>query len=281
MDGARGGRPQSGIDLLFDTYYTLQYLDAVRRVPSIIRAKVESLDLMDLRAGQRVLDVGCGTGEDVWSLAERVGPGGYAEGVDANPWMIGEAIRRARSTAGVVALKFTPGDVYELPFETGRFDAARAERMFIHLTDPVAALREMSRVVRPGGCVAVGDASFDTLTLAGPALPLTTLVCRRALERYANGAIGGRLSEHFLKFGLEDVTVVSTEIAAETVAEAETLFTLAQASDDLIQAGLASVEDVATWNAELQAREQRGELRWSIVAHLVRGRVPDRPSATR
>src|SRR5215510_4273080 len=83
----------------------------------------------------RVLDVGCGPGTITADLAALV-PGGYVTGIDA------------------------AGDVYRLDFADGTFDVVHAHQVLQHLTDPVAALREMRRVCRPGGLVAARDGDY-------------------------------------------------------------------------------------------------------------------------
>ena len=150
----------NGLEQLLVARQTMQYLDAVRRLPIIAAGKELILERLDLRPGQRALNVGCGTGEDVWALAERVAPGGYAEGIDLNPWTIGEARRRAAAGAVGPSVIFRVGDVYALPYDDASFDAVCSERMFTHLTDPLRALREIGRVLRPGGVAVIADPDF-------------------------------------------------------------------------------------------------------------------------
>ena len=100
----------------------------------------------------RVLDVGCGPGTITADLAALV-PGGYVTGIDA----AGDVLAQARQEAerrGQRNVTFDTGDVYRLDFADGTFDVVHAHQVLQHLTDPVAALREMRRVCRPGGLVA-------------------------------------------------------------------------------------------------------------------------------
>jgi ubiquinone/menaquinone biosynthesis C-methylase UbiE len=116
-----------------------------------------------LRAGQRLLDVGCGPGTITVDLAARVAPGEVI-GVDRSPAVIAQA-----GTAPNV--RFATGDVYALDFEDGSFDVVHAHQVLQHLTDPVAALREMRRVLRSGGTLAVRDSDYGAFTWA-PASPV-------------------------------------------------------------------------------------------------------------
>lgn len=112
--------------------------------------------------GRTVLDVGCGPGTITIDLAERVAPAPVI-GVDSAPAAI-DAARSERLTRGTGNVEFRTADVYALDFETGSFDIVHAHQVLQHLTDPVAALREMRRVCRPGGVVASRDSIYAAMT---------------------------------------------------------------------------------------------------------------------
>ncbi len=113
-----------------------------------------------LRAGADLLDVGCGPGTITVDLAARVAPGRVL-GIDVSEEPLAEA--RALAGRSGVDVAFEVGDVYALDLPDDSFDVVHAHQVLQHLTDPVAALREMARVCRPGGVLAVRDVDYATV----------------------------------------------------------------------------------------------------------------------
>jgi ubiquinone/menaquinone biosynthesis C-methylase UbiE len=113
-----------------------------------------------------VLDVGCGPATITLDLAKRVAPGRVV-GVDRAGSVIAQAVR-STSREDNVALEFETADVYSLPFGDESFDLVHAHQLLQHLTDPVAALVEMRRVLRNGGLLAVRDADYGAFVWAPP-----------------------------------------------------------------------------------------------------------------
>ncbi|PJI93241.1 class I SAM-dependent methyltransferase [Luteimicrobium subarcticum] len=112
--------------------------------------------------GQSLLDVGCGPATLTVDLARIVAPGRVV-GVDASTKVLEDA-RALGATSGIEGLEFLQANAYELPFEDDSFDVVHAHQVLQHLSDPVAALREMRRVAKPGGLVAVRDADYSAMT---------------------------------------------------------------------------------------------------------------------
>src|SRR4051812_18787293 len=121
--------------------------------------------LPHLEPGQRLLDVGCGPGTITVDLARRVAPGEVV-GIDRSD----DVIAAASALDAPDNVRFETGDVYALDVADASFDVVHAHQVLQHLTDPVAALRELRRVLRPGGRLAVRDSDYGAFTWA-PASP--------------------------------------------------------------------------------------------------------------
>ena len=169
--------------------------------------------LPSLRPGLDLLDVGCGPGTITVDLAARVAPGRVV-GIDVSADPLAEA--RAAAAAPGWTSTFAVGDVYALAADDDSFDVVHAHQVLQHLTDPVAALREMARVCRPGGVIAVRDVDYGAF-VTFPAdegldrwLDLYYAVARR------NGAepdAGRRLLSWAHAAGLRDVIATTSSCA--------------------------------------------------------------------
>ena len=175
-----------------------------------------------LSPGQTILDVGCGPGTITLDLAEAVAPGQVVaiENVEAP---LGAA-REEAARRGDTTTRFELADVMALPYDDDGFDVVHAHQVLQHLTDPVAALREMGRVCRPGGWVAVRDADYAAMAWHPqvPGLDLWRDTYRAAAR--ANGAEpdAGRLLRSWAnRAGLTDVRVSSSTWTYADPASAE------------------------------------------------------------
>lgn len=118
--------------------------------------------LPHLRSGMALLDVGCGPGNITCDLADRVAPGPVV-GLDVSTEVVTAAATDAEER-GPANVSFRTGDLYALEFDDDAFDVVHAHQVLQHLTDPVAALQELRRVVRPDGVVAVRDSDYAAMT---------------------------------------------------------------------------------------------------------------------
>jgi SAM-dependent methyltransferase len=112
---------------------------------------------LQLAPGSRVLDAGCGGGGMTRLLAQAVGSGGEVVGLDANSQLIEWNRSQVKDTDAAGQIQFQEGDVLHLPFEDGTFDLVWCSRVIHGLNDQVAGVRELARVVRPGGRVVLRE----------------------------------------------------------------------------------------------------------------------------
>ncbi|MFF3462656.1 class I SAM-dependent methyltransferase [Streptomyces sp. NPDC002619] len=132
-------------------FFTARAADWDSRFPDDGPAYAAAVADLGVRAGDRVLDAGCGTGRALPPLRAAVGPSGVVVGVDLTPAMLQAAVRAGRDRDGRLLL----ADVAALPLRSECLDAVFAAGLVAHLPHPVENLRELARVVRPGGALAL------------------------------------------------------------------------------------------------------------------------------
>ncbi|MGW0333465.1 class I SAM-dependent methyltransferase [Streptomyces sp. NPDC003011] len=132
-------------------FFTARAADWDRRFPDDGPAYAAAVSDLGLREGDRVLDAGCGTGRALTPLRAAVGPSGVVVGADLTPAMLEAAVRAGRGRDGRLLL----ADVAALPLRSESLDAVFGAWLISHLPDPDGNLRELARVVRPGGLLAL------------------------------------------------------------------------------------------------------------------------------
>ena len=159
-----------------------------------------------LKRGQTILDVGCGPGTITVDLAARVWPGRVV-GLDRSEAVL-SAAHEAAAARAVDNIEFLAGNVYSIEMPDGTFDIVHAYQVLQHLSEPVAALREMARVCRPGGIIAVRDcdyAGFIWFPLVEGLKDWLDLYRRAARANRGDPDAGRRLLSWARAAGLRDV----------------------------------------------------------------------------
>jgi len=158
-----------------------------------------SLRELDLKGGERVLDLGAGLGQLTRAIARAVGPAGRVVGIERSPEQLAEARRQARDAGEDRLIELREGDVMNLelgPDEWGSFDIAHARFILEHVPDPLRVVSAMTRAVKPGGRVVLEDDDHDVMRLwpEPPGLGAVWRAYIRTYDRLGNDpAVGRRL----------------------------------------------------------------------------------------
>jgi SAM-dependent methyltransferase len=159
-----------------------------------------------LLPGLSLLDCGCGPGSITVGIAARIDPGEVV-GVDFAPAQIARA-REAATRGGRRNARFETGNVYSLAFESGRFERVFSHALIEHLADPQRALREMCRVLAPGGIIGVCSPDWGGFLLSPPSAVLSRAVDAYIALQSSNGGnvqAGRNLGLHLAGAGFEAV----------------------------------------------------------------------------
>jgi SAM-dependent methyltransferase len=182
--------------------------------------------------------------------------------------MMLEARRRGLHTATVAAAE-------QLPFPDNVFDGCWAERLFQHLEDPAATLREMARVLRPEGRMVVADPDYGTQTMEFPDERLAQRVLRyRSEVGLWNGTIAHRMPAEFQDAGLTGVAVDRLVLIVQDPESYDRVFGLRSWPRSALRQGWFTLSDVDRWETLYDRCVSAGLFQWTVTFFITVGVKP-------
>jgi SAM-dependent methyltransferase len=256
------------------TRAAVQWLEEQAVHPFLREVAERSLVRMALQPGESVLDVGCGTGVFLPGLAALVGPEGRVVGLDHSAAFLEEAQKRLADASISDQVELVEGDAHNLPFLDATFDAAHCERVLMHLPDPAQAIREMRRVVRPGGRVLVAEVYGEGARMNHPDPEAEKLISAGLVSGMRNTWMGIALRGLLIEQGFTDVGGEIVGYFEETLDqdEAEEWALVAR---DLAARGVLDPARAEAAIAAMEDKRARGTHCGTALIFVVSGRVPD------
>jgi arsenite methyltransferase len=254
-------------------------LETVYRSHDVLRRRRIVRDALGARAGERILDVGCGPGFYVAELLGQVGPRGSVVGVDGSPQMLGVAARRCEDHDNVVLHQ---GDATALPVADAAFDAALSVQVLEYVADASAALAEMHRALRPGGRAVVWDVDWATVSWHATDGARMDRVLRAWDRHLAHPSLPRTLAPRLRSVGFADVRATAHAFAAtELVPDAYVGAILPLVERYVTAGGAVGDDEIEAWVAEQQELGRRGEFFFACLQFCFTATRPDRPKAER
>jgi SAM-dependent methyltransferase len=263
MEERRPEHAFTAVDEQADPSEWIDVLDKVRQEPTYAAYKSRVAELLRPRTGGRYLEVGAGTGEDALALASRFGV--EVVGVDVSRTMVEEAKRRGLDEAHVA-------NAEALQFGDSQFDGCWADRTFQHLANPEAALREMVRVTKTGGAIAVVDPDYDTQVVDVADQELARSVLRfRADHALRNGTLAHRMGGLFVRAGLAEVVVEATTVVLRDPTALDNAMGLRSWALSAHERGLLQADRVQAWEQMIDDAIAQGHFLYSFTLFITAG----------
>lgn len=259
----------TAIDRTPDPSAFVRFLDAVSELRDFVSLKARVRSRLEPRPGERILDLGCGTGTDARWIAERVSPGGSVVGIDFSRAMVD--VSRERSLGTGLPVEYLVGDAARLEFPDASFDGCTIDRVLIHMEQPEQAVAGVARVLRPGGRFVGFDIDFEAALIHGPDPAFARRMVDLGTEAYRNARIGRRLGSVLAGAGLEVVDLVPHGLLAPhwlcagifegPVAEA-------------VRSGSLGAGEADEWFATLETAEKEGRFFCAFQGFIFSARKP-------
>jgi ubiquinone/menaquinone biosynthesis C-methylase UbiE len=240
-------------------------------LPYYRRCKSRSYELLGLEPGHSVLEVGCGIGDDAMRMARLVQPGGWVLALDASRRLLEQA--RARCPASL-PVGLAQADARRLPLPDSCVDRCRIDRTLQHIADPQLAIRELVRVLKPGGLLLAYDNDWGSFCVNGRDPSLSRLVAQTFAGSIANPSIGRDLGLLLADAGLVRLAVEPSVSLLCDFETADRVYDLRRTVARLVQAGRIESAAGEAWIADLQAQTDSDTLLCALTAYTAVGQKP-------
>lgn len=223
--------------------------ERVYLAPEVVRQRMRTLEVLSPRAGERIIDVGCGPGLLVHDLATEVGPKGRVIGVDSSLPMLKLAERRC---ADLPQVELIEGDAANLAADDAAFDAVACIQVLLYIADLDRVLDELHRVLTPGGRIAVMETDWRGAVLNSTTPALTDKMMAAWDQSVPSPNLPVRLGPLLRQHGFTTVHVEAIPILSTSYVEQGFSVTMMTQFARLArESGTVSVAESQDWLNEL------------------------------
>jgi ubiquinone/menaquinone biosynthesis C-methylase UbiE len=237
-----------------------------------VKINTSLVEALDPQPGERILEIGSGTGEICRMLAPRLAPDGWLAALDSSQEFSTIARSLALPAGMGSRICHLVGKAENLPLRSKFFDAAWAVRLLLHVRDPKFVVGEMRRLVRPGGRIVLADWDFETVTVDHSDRELTRRILNWRTDHHGGNNWSGRqlyALAHSTGLSHIEVDALVTIALDEKPALTQSLYRAAEAA---LGAAQITTEEHEAWMSELQERLACGRFFASIAYFILKGR---------
>lgn len=224
------------------------------------------------RAGEHILDIGCGAGHDVYTLARIVGRQGQVVGIDQSKTMIRAAQHQIQRQRYIV--DFRVCDAHHLDFPDDTFDACLAIGTLMFMKNPSHVLKEVFRVLKPGGRLVTHESDWDSLTITTGDAALSRMVVHIIRKSLYHSGLGHELPVLFRQTGFQSIGVQPCTLMLSDYALANGGWRIQATLEEARKAGVISPTRVRRLLKQLKSAGEAGTFFGACTAFAVDGTKP-------
>ncbi len=259
----------SNLDNSPEADYLIQSMDVMTSLDSIRGIKERALNAMNLREGDKILEIGCGHGEDAETLGKLVGERGSVVAVDLSSRMIDEAKKRSKQTN----VEYIVADINQLTYPDHTFSACHADRFLVSHTNINSFLKNILKLLKPGGVLCFTDVDALSIIVA-PYGRTTQIILDELHQLFVNPYMGRILPEVFIKQGLRQVVVFPETSMIRSFRTLCKIFQFYLLAETAIKKGKLTPFEVNQWFENMREAEEKGNFLYCINFFTVLAYVP-------
>ena len=231
--------------------------------------KQNTYKLLNPGNNSRILDAGCGLGDDVFRLAENLSGSSIVIGVDASKKLIEKAKSDSRNHH--LSTEFQVGDLKNLEFDNNFFTHCRIDRVLQHIPDPLEAIIEIVRVMDSNGSLVAYDNDWSTFKINSSNASVTKIIQDKWCHSFTNSFVGRELEQLFYNAGLIKIEVYPATSSIESYDIANKIYNLELTVKRAIEEKIISERDGIEWLDELRKKCASGTLEVELTGYTVVG----------
>jgi len=263
------------VDSSGDTHACQRCLDTIAGIPFFHEIKEATFRIIAATGPSRVLDAGCGSGTDLVTLSTILPAGCQLTGLDTSQSLLALASERTRSIQDRCSL--VRGDITQIPVKASVFDACRIDRVLQHLHEPHNGIRELVRILRPGGTLVAFDNDWDTFSISLDDRDTVSRIRQSWRDSFASGRIGCDLPRFFKDSGLTAIHTEPRTLTLNDLALADQVFDLPDLLGWMVQDGTLAPDEPDSIREELCIKAGEGVFTSGYTGFLVWGTKPPSP----
>lgn len=185
--------------------FLIKFLEDMASNPTVEKSLELQIDLLDIKPGNHLLDVGCGIGIQAQEIAKRVTSTGKVTGTDISTTMI--EVAKTKNLDSGLPLEFLLAEASVQPFPDQSFDGIRTERVLLYISDSQKVFREFKRLLKSGGKLVIFEFHWDGALIPHPDKEFTRKIIHYVADSFPNGDIGTHLYSQLQNNGFSEVHV--------------------------------------------------------------------------
>ena len=248
-----------------------QDLEDSYRLADIVKQRQKTLDVLKLKTGELVLDIGCGVGFLTHEMALQVGKSGKVIGLDKNPAMISHARKRC---VRLKQTEFYEGDAGKLPVDDQTLDAVSCTQVLLYVKDVPNVLAEMRRILKPAGRIVIVETDWRGVVLNNADDSLTNKIFSAWDSAVSSPNLPVHLIPLLKKHGFSQIQVEAVPILNTEYTPSNFSYDMMKwITKNAVKQGVCNEAQRGIWLKELEERERTGSYFFCVNRFLFSAKI--------